>query len=248
MTSPAGSIPGATPGPEQRKQMSLRGSVLAAQRITGIETNPSRNPARRRTGRSRPERRRASASIGAESSAARASASCSSACATAPSRPPPASTRPAADSSSPASRCGRPSRSASSRAVPVPDWRAIATGSELLRCTRSPNTGLPVTAGSPQIPSRSSTAWNASPRWPPNARSGSTTSAPAPASTAPIDEAHSSSAPVLPAHMRVHCSGVTSTRPSRSRSCACPSINRAVASESDSSAAARCGEPASSST
>ena len=39
---------------------------------------------------------------------------------------------------------------------------------------RSLQTGLPVTSGSPQMPSTSSTAWNASPSWRPNAASAST--------------------------------------------------------------------------
>lgn len=59
----------------------------------------------------------------------------------------------------PARRYSSASRSPSA----VPDSSAATTGTESLRRRRSLKTGLPVTAGSPQIPSRSSTSWKAIP-------------------------------------------------------------------------------------
>ena len=50
---------------------------------------------------------------------------------------------------------------------------------------RSLPTGLPVTLGSPQMPSTSSTAWKAIPRWRPKSASASTVAAGAPARMAP---------------------------------------------------------------
>ena len=43
----------------------------------------------------------------------------------------------------------------------VPAVRAATTGSDFFRARRSERTGLPVTAGLPQMPSRSSVSWKA---------------------------------------------------------------------------------------
>src|SRR5581483_6050878 len=97
---------------------------------------------------------------GARSMLARLSlalASWMSASASAQSLPPAATIRSAARTRSPSvSTSGLVSRARSSDASGRPLFSAATTGSDFLRARRSARTGLPVTSGAPQMPSRSS--------------------------------------------------------------------------------------------
>ena len=168
-----------------------------------------------------------------------------------------------------ASRPGRGSRAASSRpassatAASVSSWRkasrsrsassppassATITGSDFLRPRRSLPTGLPVTSGSPQMPSTSSTAWNDRPSSNPKRSSAAVMPAPAPPSTAPIATEPPSRAPVLLCSISTHSASVTSLRRSRALSWAWPVIIAAVASASSRRAAVAPGLQSSTST
>src|SRR5262249_42317305 len=84
--------------------------------------------------------------------------------------PPAAATRSAARRSSASSSGSGAARStASSRPASLSLARAATTGSDFFLDRRSDLTGLPVTSGAPQIPSRSSVSWKASPMYAPKA-------------------------------------------------------------------------------
>ena len=124
-------------------------------------------------------------------------------------------------SSSARPRGGRASAGQLPPGVAAVHERGHVTGSDFLRARRSARTGLPVTAGSPQMPSRSSTSWNASPSSAPNAASAVTSAAAgAPARTrADLRRAAPSSAPVLSArHRQALGRASTSSRCSKARS------------------------------
>ena len=123
-------------------------------------------------------------------------------------------------------RLGRAYSWASRLPAAVPEVRATTTGTDFLRARRSESTGLPVTSGSPQMPSRSSMSWKASPMWSPNSASPWLSGTGAPASTAPSDDEQAISAAVLSAAIARHSSSVTSSRFSNATSALWPAISR----------------------
>ena len=138
---------------------------------------------------------------------------------------PPRPARPPAARSSSVSASGRASRAASSPASGgAAADSAATTGSDFFLARRSERTGLPVTSGAPQMPSRSSVSWNARPDvraerrpvpWPADGG--------APAWMAPMLHAHAISAAVLsPGHRPGTQSAPTSSRFSKARSAPWP--------------------------
>lgn len=105
----------------------------------------------------------------------------------------------------------------------MPEPSAATTGSDFLRATKSAPTGLPVTAGSPQIPIRSSISWNARPISRPKPSIACAASSEAPAYVAPIAQAAPSSAPVLASAIARHSVSETSLRCSKAQSICWPS-------------------------
>src|SRR5215475_4737798 len=98
-----------------------------------------------------------------------------------------------------AANSGRPThpgwyRLTSSAAASPPADVAATTGSVHLRRIRSLPAGLPVTAGSPQMPIMSSTNWKARPISLPNLSASDTVAGSAPAHSAPTAQAHPMSA------------------------------------------------------
>src|SRR5690349_4904233 len=161
-----------------------------------------------------------------------AAASCASASDSAQSLPPTATTRSAARTrSASVSASGLVSRARSSAASGWPLFSAATTGSDFFLARRSARTGLPVTSVAPQMPSRSSVSWNASPTCPPNSARPIASSGDAPTWTAPIVQAQAISAAVLSPAISTHSASVTSPRSSNARSSPCPAISRCTAVE-----------------
>ena len=161
-----------------------------------------------------------------------AAASCASASDSAQSLPPAATTRSAARTrSASVSASGVVSRARSSAASGWPLFSAATTGSDFFLARRSARTGLPVTSGAPQMPSRSSVSWNASPTCAPNPASAMASVGGAPRCTAPMLQAQAISAAVLSPAMSRHSARVTSSRFSKARSAPCPPISRRTAAD-----------------
>ena len=158
--------PARDPRPECRRRagaVGLPGAPPASSR--------SRRPPQQRAGQRDQLSAAAAGSTGASASARSASATWRRASAAAQARPPASSTRSAiarssARSSTIVRRAAAPAWPASRRSRPAagpPVASAATTGSDFLLARRSASAGLPVTAGSPQMPSRSSSSWKASP-------------------------------------------------------------------------------------
>ena len=86
-----------------------------------------------------------------------------------------------------------------------------------------------MTSGAPQMPSRSSVSWNASPACAPNPARPMASSAGAPTPMAPMLQAQAISAAVLSPAISRHSSSVTSSRRSKARSAPWPAISRCTA-------------------
>src|SRR5271166_930554 len=177
-----------------------------------------------------------------------AAASWASASVSAQSLPPAATTRSAARTRSPSlSGSGLVRSARSSAASRVPLLSAATTGSDFFRARRSARTGLPVTSGAPQMPSRSSVSWNASPTCAPNPARLIASVGGAPRCTALMLQAQAISAAVLSPAMSRHSASVTSSRFSKARSEPWPPISRCTAADRHRAAHAPCGWPSSSS-
>ena len=136
----------------------------------------------RRAARPRASRSRAPRRAAVECAGRRAASITASTCACAPE----ASMMPRSRATRPASS-GVPSERSSRPRPPGPAAsRASATSTVRLPSTRSSPAGLPVVAGSPKTPSRSSRSWNASPSGRPNAVSAASVARRRPASAAPM--------------------------------------------------------------
>src|SRR5205814_7312757 len=161
-----------------------------------------------------------------------AAASWASASDSAQSLPPAAATRSAARTrSASVSASGLVSRARSSAASGWPLFSAATTGSDFFLARRSDRTGLPVTSGAPQMPSRSSVSWKARPACAPNAASPIASSGGAPTWMEPMLHAHDISAAVLSPAIVRHSVSETSSRCSNARSAPWPAISRCTAAD-----------------